>query len=302
MTRVSDDMSEPELHEPLSESAPLAHQWAQHLCPPVSTEPDGCDWYHSAWQYLRLLGVFESIRSDDDFLLPALRRLIDGGARRFLVSGAADYALLARIRSAAGAQAGALDVTVMDRCRTPLELNAWYARRAGLRLQTIQADVLDEPLPARYDVICTHSFLCFFTARQREELLRLWHAALLPGGRVVTAQRVRAGDRDSRIRYAPEQVAALVQKARDLACASPGLGVSPEHAAQLAEGYARHHWTHLIAHPDELRQPLLDAGFELEVFAPPGDRPAVQDTPGTPNAQGSVRWRIQARRVRPDDD
>ncbi|MFO7764363.1 MAG: class I SAM-dependent methyltransferase [Wenzhouxiangellaceae bacterium] len=289
-------MNGPDLDEPLGESAPLAHEWAQHLCPNLSAEPEGCDWYHGSWQYLRLLGVFESIRSDDDFLLPALRRLIEGGARRFLVSGAADYALLARIRAAAGPQAAALEVTVADRCRTPLELNAWYARRAGLRLKTVQADVLAPPLPARYDVICTHSFLCFFTAEQREELLRRWHTGLLPGGRVLTAQRVRAGDRDSRIHYLPEQVAALVQKARDLAEASPALGVSPERAARLAEGYARNHWTHLIAHPDELRQPFLKAGFELEVFEPPGERPTVLDTPGTPNAQGSVRWRIQARR------
>ncbi len=295
-------MSEPELDEPLAESAPLAQEWAQRLCPPVSTEPNGCDWYHASWQYLRLLGVFESIRSDDDFLLPALRRLIDDGARRFLVSGAADYALLARIRAAAGAQAGALEVTVMDRCRTPLELNAWYARRAGMRLETVQADVLANPLPTQYDVICTHSFLCFFTAGQREQLLRRWHDGLVSGGRVLTAQRVRAEDRDSQIRYAPEQVAAMVQKARNLAEASPGLGVSPERAARLAEGYARNHWTHLIAHPDELRQPLLKAGLKLEVFAPPADRPAVRDTPGTPNAQGSVRWRIQARRVRRGDD
>jgi hypothetical protein len=113
---------------------------------------------------------------------------------------------------------------------------------------------------------------------------------------VLTAQRVRAGEREPVVRYAPGQAEALAKRARALAQASPQTGVDPDLAATLAAGYARHHWTHLIARTDELRQPFEAAGFTLETFAPPGGDPAVHDTPGTPNAGGSVRWRILARR------
>ncbi len=298
-----------EFHEPLAASATLALDWSKQLCQRGQNQdgdkwpqngPDfsaGCDWYHGSWQMLRRLGLFHSIRSDDDFFFAGLQREIEAGARRILVSGAADYALQARIMAAAGKHRGAIRLTVLDRCATPLKLNAWYADQLGVAIETVQSNVLSFQPDEPFDLVCTHSFLCFFDADSRRKLISNWRDMLRPGGAVMTAQRVRTGDRDPIIRYDESQIASLVQSARDLA-AEPGApqDINPELAGQLALGYARHHWTYLIGSADELREPFEACGFNLETFEPPGRTQPVLDVPGTPNARGSQRWRILARK------
>lgn len=282
------------LDEPLAESAPLAWEWSRRHCRQQSGVDPGCAWYHGAWQTLRLLGVFHSIRSDDDFFLPTLADLIARGARRVLVSGAADYALLARI--AAARDGHPVEVTVVDRCATALRLNQWYGERVGVAVRGVQKDVLDYDPGAPFDVVCTHSFICFFDPPGRRALIGRWRGLLRPGGAVVTAQRARTLDRDPVIRYPAVAVAALGERAAGLAQDSfARLGVDPGHARRLAEGYASHHWTYLVRTPEELRALFEDGGFRLEVFAPPGAGQPVADTPGTPNEGGSLRWRILAR-------
>ena len=38
---------------------------------------DSCVWYHRMWQYLRLLGIITSIRTNTPFLLATFERLAD---------------------------------------------------------------------------------------------------------------------------------------------------------------------------------------------------------------------------------
>ena len=93
------DIASLDIHEPLAESAMLARQWSKTLC-------NACESYHGAWQVLRLLGVFNSIRTDDDFLIRQLDEAIGSGAGRILISGAADVAQQARMIVALDDQVG----------------------------------------------------------------------------------------------------------------------------------------------------------------------------------------------------
>ena len=287
----------PEIDEPLQDSALLALHWARELCQPASAGHPGCAWYHGSWQALRLFGVFHSIRSDDDFLLPALQRMIADGARRILVSGAADYALLARIAWAAGEHARELRVTVLDQCATPLRLNAWYGERVGIDVRTMQGNVLELQAPAEYDLVCTHSFICFFDQADRQRLLRTWWDCLGPGGVVLTAQRARTADTEPVIRYSQTEIDELAARAQALAeTRGAGHGFDPQQLRELARGYGCNHWTYLVRTPDSIRALFQDQGFQLECFSPPGGHQEFVDTPGTPNQGGSVRWRILARK------
>src|SRR5436190_7838783 len=106
-------MSKPE--EPLSESAPLARQKAAQLC------RDGCSWYHGLWQDLRAVGLAASPQYQADFFLKAFGRLAGRTRRqRVLVSGAADYSILAHVLWACDEQNIDADFAVVDRCETPL--------------------------------------------------------------------------------------------------------------------------------------------------------------------------------------
>ncbi|NND44143.1 MAG: class I SAM-dependent methyltransferase [Xanthomonadales bacterium] len=276
-------------------SAPLALQWSRQYCVQPGGATEACAWYHGSWQTLRLLGVFQSIRSDDDFFLPELDCLLGNGVRDILISGAADFALLSRIALMAGARIGDIRVTVIDRCATPLRLNEWLGKRLGLSITTIQGDVLSLQAAGQFDLVCTHSFICFFDQQQRSELIRRWHDLLRPNGKVLTAQRARTNDTEPVIRYREAEILAMAERARRLATDQfDRLGIDPSLAHQLALGYGRHHWTYLVRTPAEIRQLFNEQGFSLERFEPPGDQPAINDPPGTPNQSGSVRWRILA--------
>lgn len=288
------------IDEPLAESAMLARDWAREHCVQAGYGQTGCAWYHGAWQALRLFGVFQSIRSDDEFILPALTSMLTEGVRRILISGAADYALLARVVAAAGARRGDLRVTVVDRCATPLKLNAWYGERAGIAVDVVQGDILEFDAPGAFDLVCTHSFICFFAPGDRQRLLQQWWACLAPGGRVLTAQRARTEDHLPVIRYSGHEVEQLAARAYQLAGTQGSMaGFSPELVRDLAIGYGANHWTYLVRTPQSIRDLFEDQGFELETFTSPGNHQKVVDRPGTPNQAGSVRWRVLARRPQP---
>lgn len=267
---------------------------APRLC---ADNPAGdCAWYHGSWPVLKGLGVFVSLKSDDDFLLPELRAAVAGGARRILVSGTADAGMLARV-AVCLPDAPTLDITVLDCCATPLALCRQYADLAGFRIRTVQADILDYRDPEGFDLICTHSFLTFFDEAARRRLVRRWHGLLRPGGAVLTAQRVRPGETEALTRYPAAEVAALQDRAERLSreCGD-ALAVDAAQARHSAWLYAAHHQTHLIASAAQLRAPFDSAGFRLEHFAPPPDDVPVSDIPGAPGNRQAARWRILARK------
>jgi len=53
--------------EPLAESAPVAWGLAPSLCAGDPASHDSCLWYHRIWQYLRLLDIITSIRTNTTF-------------------------------------------------------------------------------------------------------------------------------------------------------------------------------------------------------------------------------------------
>jgi len=281
----------PEVCEDLQREAREVHAIAARHCH-APGQPE-CAWYHASWPTLRLLGVFDSPGSDDDFLLPALAAELARGASRILVSGCADAAILARIAACLDASRPP-ELVIIDRCRTPLELCRGYALRHGLQAELVRGDIL-EYRAAPFDLVCTHSFIGFFDAAQRDELARAWWRLLRPGGCVVTAQRIRPGAAPGQLGYGEAEALALAEDAvRRAHERGAGLGISGEEARDCAEAWTRNFRMHAIRSELELRTPFLDAGFVLERCAP--GRALDGDRPGTPRQGAGSRWRIVARR------
>ncbi len=284
------DIAALEIWEPLAESAQLARKWSETLC-------NGCESYHGAWQILRLLGVLNSMRSDDDFLITQLDREIARGARKILVSGAADYALQARIAAVAKRHRATPRITIVDLCKTPLELNRWYATRAGMDVDLLQDNILDYRNRDHFDLVCTHSFLPFFSPDERSKLLEAWWHCLAPGGAVLTAQRTRPDDTSSRHGFTDAQANDLGKRAYDLAEELyDRLGIDPPQARRLAIHYAAGRSTYVIRDSEQLRHLFLKQGFELEQFSPPDHGQLEKDLPSTPTQPGHHRIRILARK------
>lgn len=283
----------PGLREDLDAAARIAPELAERHC---NRGDFDCRWYHASWPVLRALGAVNSPGSDDDFLLRAISTEIEAGARSILVSGAADAGMLARVGSCLGERRD-VRITVLDRCRTPLEHSLRHARSFGFEIDVVLSDILDYRPAHRYDLVCTHSFLTFFPSRDRQRLAQRWFELLGPAGCVVTAQRVRPGESEEVTRFPPEDTERLAEAAeRHAKERGAEIGIDAASARALAEAYGRHHRTHLIASAQSLERLFVDAGFGLEELAPPPDDRRRLDLSGAPSNAESCRWRILARR------
>lgn len=181
-----------DIAEPLSASAPVAYEIARHNCiANLEDPPADCRAYHALWQYLRLTEVIRSLRADGPlFVAVAKRRAEAGRLNRILICGTADYSMLAHLGHGARLGGTTPHIDVIDRCRSTLGINAWYARERGLNVRTIATDVTAFAPDQPYDLICTHSFLSWLPPPERPALLKRWHAWLTPGGEVCFSNRI----------------------------------------------------------------------------------------------------------------
>jgi SAM-dependent methyltransferase len=176
--------------EPLAESAPLAFDTAMAECASAD-HTAGCQAYHAIWQYLRLTDVIRAVRVDGPLFAAAVKaQAARQPLRRILISGTADYSMLAYLGHAA-AKAGASPVfDIIDQCATTLRMNEWYGARRGLNVRTVLTDVNAYRPEGRYDLICTHSFLYWAVGQQRSTLFRNWRDWLAPEGRLCFSNRI----------------------------------------------------------------------------------------------------------------
>ncbi len=192
--------------EPISLSAPLARRLAAQFCRRDPVSGDQCSWYHGLWQDLRSIGLAASPEHQAEFFLGAFQQVSKRrGRQRILISGAADYSILAYVLWACREHAVDAEVTVIDRCNTPLFLNTWYAERVGCQVATVCTDILQYQAEMPFDVVCSHSFLGQFAQDLRPGLIDKWSRLLRPGGIVLAVNRVRSADGPKEVGFSPEE-------------------------------------------------------------------------------------------------
>lgn len=231
--------------EPLTELAPLARRWAATCC--VAHDAGvSCEPYHALWPYLRLMGLGKTLSGHGAQFLHEMgdwaRDWVTRGRRerpQVLVSGSADASMLAHVVHAARGAALEVDVTVVDRCETPLRLSQWYAERVGFSGLTVAcSDVLDFRPARRFDLVVTSSFLGYFAPAERVRLFQAYADLMAPGARLVFANRLRAGPADQVVGFSPAQAEAFVRQVRLSAATLPlACGPDPDALAALAQRY-----------------------------------------------------------------
>jgi SAM-dependent methyltransferase len=258
-----------QLDEPLALSAPLARRMAAQLCRKDPATGADCSWLHGFWQYLRLMGLAATPERHAAFYRSAFDGVIcDQEPPRLLVSGAADYSMLAHVLAAFRARGIEPAVTVIDACETPLWLNRWYAERASCRVDTVRCDVLDYAPAETFDAVCTHSFLGQFSRQQRPALLAAWRRLLRPGGVVITAHPLRPFGPDDRNRFTPEQAQAFrAAVASGAEALRKSLGVEPQALLAQAEAYMRTRYGYPVRSREEVLDLFEGAGFAVDYLA-----------------------------------
>jgi len=305
--------------EPLVLSAPVALQAAGQMCRIDRHTGERCDWSHGIWQYLRLLGLVGSLDYHTDFYRESLARVLGPEPQpKVLISGAADYGLLARVIWAFRSRGVEPGITVLDLCETPLYLNRWYAARVSCPITTLACDIHAFAPDAPFDAICADSFLGRFAPARRAALIAKWRDLLLPGGRVIAVNRIRAanGTHDAGtgqlpVRFSPGQVAAFSDEVRRAAhrmfdanarptATNEATGnvvhdvaapfVDAEELARMAETYAHRHQTWPVSSLGEITALFEAGGFRIDHAALSTTPDGIPELPGAPSVRGSATF------------
>jgi SAM-dependent methyltransferase len=283
------------MDEPLTLIAPLAAEMAPQHCRKDDLSGESCAWYHGSIGYLRLLGVMSSPAEDRGFLTTAFARLAqDGTFRRVLVSGAGDCSMLAQL-VAGFASAGAVpSVTLIDRCPTPVRLNAWLAERCDLPLAASVADIREFESAELFDVICTHCFLGYFALEERPRLFAKWFSLLRPGGYLVTVNPVRTTADHSFLGFSAAQAASFRERA--LAALHADAGLFPcgtTTLQQRVDAFTANFGSYPVRSAAELAGLFEAAGFVVETCHP---LPGSGSGSGAPGEHGPAYHAVVARR------
>jgi SAM-dependent methyltransferase len=141
----------------------------------------------------------------------ALAERVIAGARRVLIAGAADTGLLASVaRATAGHD---IEIEVVDRCATPIELCRRFAERWSLPAAARVVDLAE--LDARgFDLVYANSVLPFIPVERHTDVLARMRRALRRGGHLLlvfnTGRRIASDtSRDYRSGYADGAIAEL---------------------------------------------------------------------------------------------
>jgi SAM-dependent methyltransferase len=211
-----------DLKDPLVISADWVAKLAPMSCTTDVVDSTGCAWYHGTWQYLRLFGLASNPGWHDQFYrlhLPAAvkKALRSRDTVRLLISGTADYLLLAYVLKAVdGLEARErVSINVMNMCPTPLMACRWYAKQRGVKVAVDEMSILKAPdeMNGEFDVITADAFLTKFSLEDSEQVVATWARLLRPGGRVVTTVRIHPMDSPC-IRSTEDEVSAFVARAR----------------------------------------------------------------------------------------
>ena len=261
----------PDLRENLLTLAEHGFHAAAQLC-------KACYHYHALWGYERLAGIKSNgFETERDFLEPLLNsELREQG--RVLIAGAADAGLLAFVAQTTSNRAAG--ITVADRCATPLAVCRAYAAAYGLKVATEVTDLTLDAIPTAHDLAFAHNVLMLQPLEKHAAFLGNIRRSLLPSGKLVLVNRVRAAKPSARLppeHYATRLIEAL--SARGIAL--------PEGEADFRkrlEAYAeqQHAWSDAIVELGHVERAFDDAGFRILRRIDHDRRRTIPDRDGGP--------------------
>ena len=233
-------MSENEeiINNSLKISANLMYDKANELCENEIFDSN-CTWYHSVWQYLRLLNVVSTPVWHDEFYTKELFESLDSGYN-ILISGTADYSMLVYVAEAIKKlNLRDTKIYVLDSCKTPLYCCKWYAEKNNLIINTVNENILKYEKNNFFDVICTDAFLTRFDKKIVPEVIEKWRNLLKNDGKIITTVRIHDKN-DSDSSNKEETINHFINNVKLKTVENKKyIKFSPEQMADLAENYIR---------------------------------------------------------------
>lgn len=155
-------------------------------------------YYHCLWGLLRASGAMKGLSSEEKILSDVMTGFIRPNSR-VLIGGSADVGVLCSLGRIYGPTKP--EFTVVDRCRSPLELISEFAAAKDIPCRTLNADILELDGRETWDQIVLHYTANFVDADHREQFLGGIARSLEPGGTLIcsikTGEKVFAEQRDT---------------------------------------------------------------------------------------------------------
>jgi SAM-dependent methyltransferase len=257
-----------DLEEPMVRTAPLMDLLSGAICDGDYVSGEDCSWYHGAWQYLRIFDLVSTPTWHPNFYIPQLQLAAENyDTPKILISGTADYSVLAHILWAYDSYNKKCDVTVLDLCQTPLILCQWYAKQSGHLLTTVKADILLYDFGQLFDIIVTDAFLTRFPRSERIKVIKRWYDLLAPKGRVITTVRISGANSPDKTVARPDQVDSFRSRAFQQASRwQDFIPISPDTIAVKAQRYAERMTSYSARSVDEIRDEFKEVGFDILFF------------------------------------
>jgi 3-deoxy-D-manno-octulosonate 8-phosphate phosphatase KdsC-like HAD superfamily phosphatase len=254
-------------HVLLTESAPHMRTIATERCVGGYLDPKSCQWYHEAWQYLRLLQLVETPQLHENFFRHYIARYVEtSDSTNVLLCGLADYEMCAVVFDALErAKASDYHLTALDVCDTPLRNTDWYATRRDAHVVTRRADATDTGLPSSsFELIITDAFLTKLPREERSAVISEWRRILVEGGQVLTTVKIGANGAEG-VRADGRQINAYAQRAKERAQERQSDGfAAPDDVERLARAYAEHNVSYPMEADAEVEE--LFIGFDVSVL------------------------------------
>jgi hypothetical protein len=234
----------------------------------------GCADYHLRFVLTRFASPGKGVAVDRPLLVKRVQQILADVACRqdgpldIVIAGAADTGILATCAHATAVMCASLHsrcrFIVLDRCRSPLALCDEFAKRHGLTVRSVQADLVAGSEEFAADLVVSHSFLRFIDRAQQIALLKRFGTWLKPRGRIMISQSLRVND-GAALEKEEKWSASVITKAK-AAIADGTIKITPE--AELL--FERIHATDLdylcrpgdIGSVEELRQLLAEASLQ----------------------------------------
>lgn len=172
---------------------------------------NSCCWYHSAWQYLRLLDCVSAPQWHDAFyrnaFIDVAKKNGENHTIKILISGTADYSLLHLLIDAFFQLYNQEEVKVnsriyvLDKCPTPIYMSSLYPeyvaqfnwKKRNYMEKNIQIVPCNNDIflyrENGFDLICTDAFLTRFSEENVKSVLNTWKNMLKEEGIIVTTVR-----------------------------------------------------------------------------------------------------------------
>ena len=254
------------LQEPLMQSADMMYEVASLCCSHDHINDKSCLWYHSVWQYFRLLDIVSTPSWHHDFYVNQLfENSKSGESPSVLISGTADYSMLAYVLHTANKRKVNPGITIIDLCETPLFVCRWYAKKLNKSINTLKTNIFELDSNYKYDMICADAFLTRFKGKQFIDVLNLWYNHLNNGGIAVTTIRVHDENYPCPTVPSEADVQKFKQKAiQRMEVWERHINLTSEEMGEKAEAYARTMVSNYLGTRDYILSTFVGCGFTIK--------------------------------------